>query len=493
MKPIHPSPATSPGDSARRAPRGRGAGGEDGRAGRSRLAKRLAAAGLGVAAALAAVELGHRLWLRAEGRPYDRAALHRRLARGLEASLGLASARATPGSSDGAGEELGAFPVLHPFFGSEPSPDSGGVLRYFEAERGADDFAVVVLGGSVAAALAPDRAPDRAIDPATDRTLDPAVDPDGVLASLLQADPRLTSRDVRVLGFAHAGYKEPQQIGCLAWLLAFGHHPDAVVSLDGLDELALSQENAQAGTHPLYPAEPVWGAVLRDRVERGASGLELLLEMRALHADAVRLVQRSLRLRLTASSLLGRWLEARVDGLHARETELGDLYLARAATPPADHRVLRQRCGADFDPAEEAVVELAVTSWFEGSLSLWAMCAARGIPYVHVLQPTLLDAGSKPPTERERRFLPGPPGWQRAVELGYPLLRERGRRLAERGVPFLDASRTFAGAREELYADAIRLDARGNRRLAELVAEALLARLPDERAAAGSAAAERDE
>jgi hypothetical protein len=72
------------------------------------------------------------------------------------------------------------------------------------------------------------------------------------------------------------------------------------------------------------------------------------------------------------------------------------------------------------------------------------------------------------------------PDWKRGVLEGYPLLRGAGAELAARGVPFLDASRTFADVRETLYFDACHFGPEGNRILAEAIAEAFLARLPAE-------------
>jgi hypothetical protein len=65
------------------------------------------------------------------------------------------------------------------------------------------------------------------------------------------------------------------------------------------------------------------------------------------------------------------------------------------------------------------------------------------------------------------------------VRLGYPKLRAAGAELAAQGVPFLDASHVFADVQDTLYYDACHFDKRGNGLLAELLAPALLAALPD--------------
>ena len=54
------------------------------------------------------------------------------------------------------------------------------------------------------------------------------------------------------------------------------------------------------------------------------------------------------------------------------------------------------RTGPPHATDPEAVAATSVRAWFEGSISLSGLCAARGIPYVHVLQPAMRAPGSKP-------------------------------------------------------------------------------------------------
>jgi hypothetical protein len=114
-----------------------------------------------------------------------------------------------------------------------------------------------------------------------------------------------------------------------------------------------------------------------------------------------------------------------------------------------------------------------------------ALCRRRGIRYLHVLQPTLHDEGSKPLTEDERRAGAEPEIWALGARLGYPKLRARARSLAAAGVEVLDATRAFADVRETLYYDVCHFAPAGNLLLGELVAERLLAAPAPEPAEAG--------
>lgn len=345
---------------------------------------------------------------------------------------------------------------LHPYFGFH----SGWVAQLFDQEiehyrsgRGDETFDVLVLGGSVAANFG---------------NLGW-----GRLAELLAEDPRLAGRELHLTRGGRASYKQPQQLAVLTYALQCGMEPDAVVNLDGFNEVALGCFNAQLRTHPQYPSMQQWQHISRNPLQ-DPEGADLLLAMRGHRDRALGLARLGLDRGLERSAVLGTWLLRRVaaeqrgltDGLqeYAR-------FLARAQSP-----ALR---GPKFDPA--TAVADNVAAWARCSRALDALCAARGVAYLHVLQPTLHDPGSGKPAHPDELALgEAHSSWLEGAGTGYPLLREAGARLAEDGVAFLDGSRTFTGVAEPLYYDNCHFGPEGNRMLAERIAPALLALLPAE-------------
>jgi len=91
-----------------------------------------------------AAELVHRGWLRAHGEPDDGVELLRRLRQQTQPMAAF-----TP-SDGGPDVEQHADYTLTPYYGAERRFDEGGVLAYFDEERSADDYVVLVVGGSVA-------------------------------------------------------------------------------------------------------------------------------------------------------------------------------------------------------------------------------------------------------------------------------------------------------------------------------------------------------
>ena len=74
------------------------------------------------------------------------------------------------------------------------------------------------------------------------------------LRDALAAAPGLRGREIVVLSVAAPGYKQPQALMTLNYLLALGAHFDAVVNLDGVNDLALPEsELAPLGVAPFYP------------------------------------------------------------------------------------------------------------------------------------------------------------------------------------------------------------------------------------------------
>jgi lysophospholipase L1-like esterase len=108
------------------------------------------------------------------------------------------------------------------------------------------------------------------------------------------------------------------------------------------------------------------------------------------------------------------------------------------------------------------------------------MCSGRSIRFVHVLQPTLHDTGSKPLTEDELKSSMLSQEWMDAVKAGYPRLREVGAELARSGIAFHDESMLFEHVEQSLYYDGIHFAVAGHQMFARAIADAILEQLERE-------------
>jgi hypothetical protein len=409
-------------------------------------------------------EVFHRGWLSLQGRPHDAVATASTL-RGLVDKTREFVPAANKTAPDKAPKKP-PTPLFHPYSGSERRHDSGGVLEYFrKLAPGSEssEYKVLVVGGSVAAKWCSAGKP--------------------VFLKQLKQDPRFAKRKIRVLNYAHAAYKQPQQLMRVAYLMSLGYRPDAVINIDGFNEVAMPFQNMTTRTHPVYPEFVLWGTLLRDYQGLDEEEMEWKLALLDQRRSAQRFVQWALRFKLNHSSLLSQLALSRMHTFNRRRAEI-QVEMTEAIGKKGEGkkkvgRINRQLQGPDYDPAPKSVLEIALRNWVESSRSLNALCTSRGIPYLHVLQPTLHDPGAKPFTDEERALKPPSPPWRMGAEMGYPRLREESAVLLEEGVRFHDASLLFQQTEETLYVDPCHLNIRGNELLAEEVAKVFLAVLED--------------
>jgi len=414
------------------------------------LARKLLILGLASVFWLCAAELAYRLFQALRGRPYAAEAAEVRLD---ELIIGLRGLDFLPQAAK-ADRSLASM-MIHPYQGyqiANYTRAGQAQARYFASAEADSIFDIVLIGGSVAAEFGN----------FTQKSLIP----------VLQADPRLADRPIRLHNVACQGHKQPQHALTLEWLLSQGWKPDGVLLLDGFNELAVAAENASVGVNPLFP----YWIEMQLRLGTAATDPEdLALIGRAVVArdEAEALRARFARWPLTASALAGNWeihvLEGAVRRAQGRVREI------------VRHEAGRRRgsksmtvSGPDFVDEPAAVREQSIEAWREGSRSMQALCRARGIAYLHVLQPAACDEGSKPLTPEETLQAGKPKLWTEAAAAGYPRLREVGAELAAEGVAFLDATGVFAGRTEPIYKDSCHFGAEGCAILGPQVAEAFL-------------------
>src|SRR5690606_21695101 len=99
----------------------------------------------------------------------------------------------------------------------------------------------------------------------------------------------------RVVTLALGGYKQPQQVMAVNWLLSLGARVDVVVNVDGFNEVALPlAESGSVGTHPFYPR--MWSArtlgIATPDVLRQAGRIDLLGDWRRAWARLMRRLPR---------------------------------------------------------------------------------------------------------------------------------------------------------------------------------------------------------
>jgi hypothetical protein len=313
----------------------------------------------------------------------------------------------------------GAPQITDDGFYATPDPPAAG---------GADEVEVGLFGGSVA-------------------YLQCFQGRDALLAGLAKF-PGFKSKRLALRCFALGGYKQPQQLMALAYLLALGRKLDIVINLDGFNDVALPyRENWPSGVFSFYPRG--WNTLVEGIPDR---------ERQRLVGSIVFLEERRLRLARAFSPVPWRYsaicnlLWAALD--RGLEGQLAETRLALQRTAAAGSGgYLGHGPRRDYRSDEDFFQELAA-GWQRCSREMAHLCRGAGIRYYHFLQPNQYDPGAKPMGAAERRtaYKADHP-YRTGVEKGYPLLARAGLELAAGGVRFYDARHVFAGVGEPLYID----------------------------------------
>ena len=393
-------------------------------------------------------------------------------ARQLEARLtGLADLGALPSTAEAAleqqrEEDLLGREALHPYLGFVSRLRSGTEGERFTwlqgdglADRSSpvyrdEPFVLGLTGGSVAAQVA-------------------STGMERLLRRLDEAK-RLQGQEVHVLVFANAGFKQPQQHLALAYLLDLGVRFDAVLNLDGFNEVAMHQAaNERQGVSVAWPLD--WASRRTLLEEDGRGG-----QLRYLETRRRLLAKEALEGSWFESTWLGRllWLaeDQRLQAEHAEaRTQL------EASTAPSPGRAREWTGPAWATQSPDALAQDLVALWMRSSRNMRAACEAAGAVYVHALQPNQHLEGSKPLTPAEEDLVvAASEGLRREVLRSYPLLQQAGGVLQGEGEHFFDLTGMFAEWGETLYEDSCcHLNRLGRLLLAEALAGALLAALPD--------------
>jgi len=395
----------------------------------------------------AGLEVGARVIERTRGRPWDAAVRRADLASECRS---LSRRAFVPGGlqDEERARNLPTTQVLQPYTGWEHMSTQELLVlgtEHYSSVRADRALDICILGGSVAQAFAEQ---GRAR-----------------LVELVQHDARVEGREILVHDYACAGYKQPQQLMMLSYLIALGHKPDLVIELDGFNDTALAWANRALGMNPAYPYLPFWSNVLQGQ----RADWEWAELMHATHANQDRALEFGEKLcgsRWLASCFVGQMCIAHFESLRAEYVAAYEKLHDYIASRPKDAELKGPRFSSDEDVAARGIIRV----WEESSLCMNGICAQHGIAYLHVMQPTLCDDGSKTPSAKELAASDAEKSWIEGVKKLYSPLRAAGKRLQQRGVAFFDATGIFRDEHEDLYVDVCHLNQHGNELMAEAIA-----------------------
>jgi hypothetical protein len=318
--------------------------------------------------------------------------------------------------------------------------------------RGPDRVVVAVLGGSVACYF--------------------AINGTRRLEAELTRSPRFAGKQFIFVNLALGGYKQPQQLMTLAYLMTLGAQFDLVLNIDGFNEVALYElENA---SHHIFPAFPrSWYAKVgsTDPILGLTRGRLLVIdegrtELARWHSRAPWRYSVICNILWQARD---RWLDWQSFRILSEQAHTQTRHGPYVVTGP----------NREFASRQELFESLAEI-WTNSSLLLNRLCHEQGVKYFHFLQPNQYFPGSKPMGSDEKKVaIWAEHPYRMGVETGYPLLVRNGRSLSEQGVRFFDLTGIFRDHREQIYIDSCcHTNQAGLDLMAEAIARAILGNQP---------------
>jgi hypothetical protein len=295
-----------------------------------------------------------------------------------------------------------------------------------------------------------------------------------VLERELRKSPHFADREFVFVRIALGGYKQPQQLLTVAYLLSLGAEFDIVINIDGFNEVALYPAEHGLGGLPIsYPRQ--WGRRVADVADPELQ--RMIGELAYLEGERWRLAATASESRLRFSVLRNLlWLvaDSRLDN---RIFEVSEALLTYEAGLEVGVMMGRTVNYAGDVELFSALADL----WAQSSRQLDRLVRSNGGLYLHFLQPNQYLEGSKPMSARERAHaIRDQAPYRRGVVFGYPRLLDRGRELEASGIRFVDLTQIFSEVEEPVYIDTCcHLNQVGNAIMADHIARAVLDALPE--------------
>ena len=269
------------------------------------------------------------------------------------------------------------------------------------------------------------------------------------LSEKLQQLASANNKIIRLYSLALGGFKQPQQLIAINYLLSLNAHFDMVINLDGFNEVVLPySDNMQAKIHPSFPRN--WNIISRKSLDFEQ---QILLAEQAMAREEKKEVLSAFISSPLKYSNLALLFWKVIDNNKNKQIISADEKLRKALR---DKNTDYQLTGPDFPYADtNEYFENEVSIWGNASRQLNKLSQAKEFDYFHFLQPNQYVPGSKKLTRRELEiaYIKGPSKYKDGVQKGYPVLRKMGTELIREGIPFADLSMMFKNTEASVYND----------------------------------------
>jgi len=290
------------------------------------------------------------------------------------------------------------------------------------------------------------------------------------LIQQLESSSFFRNKDIEIVRVALGGYKQPQQLMTLSYLLSLGAHFDVVINLDGFNEVVLPvAENIPNKVAPFFPRN--WHGLSSPLMSYETKFLVGELSyLREIRKKCASLVNTSVFRFSNIMNLM--WLVS--DKLLATEINVKQGELRLATTQGLDSY---QRTGPKYAYKDNLTLYRDLASyWSMSSQQMAKLCEANNILYWHFLQPNQYVQNSKTLSEEEMKIAFNMEMiYANPAEQGYPALIKAGYELANSNMQFHDLTNIFKNHPESVYEDdCCHLNKNGNAILGDTIGKLMV-------------------
>jgi hypothetical protein len=316
--------------------------------------------------------------------------------------------------------------TIHPYLGYVKNPifddtDKFGFEAYPKTNL-SNEFHLVITGGSVALGFCKNGIP--------------------TLVKTLQSTI-VKNKKITVDCLAHGGWKQPQQLFSIIYLLLNGRSFDLVINIDGFNELSKSDSNINNSVSIIYP--DLWNALTA--IKYNIQDFEAILKIKNLR-----------RMRQSFKSLLSTSLLRKSNIAIFIERLFNNYSVKRITAINMTLGIKKPKENSPFyagpiskKPIKEQRMDI-LEIWADSSRIVEELSSQHGFKYFHFLQPNQYHAKSKPLSKEEIRTA-YKKGGKPLIEEWYPKMIARGEKLSSEGIIFFDSTGIFKNETRTLYTD----------------------------------------
>ena len=290
------------------------------------------------------------------------------------------------------------------------------------------------------------------------------------LEKALRQSPFFQSKKITFVNTALGGYKQPQQLIALTYLLSLGAKFDIIINLDGYNDLVLPIiENIPKSVNPYYPRN--WYIISQNTPARNSNSIaKKAFSIEEKRIYLAKLMESSLLQGNILSRVVwfnyDRFLENSINRL--QQTYLNQTILKTSFATSGPQFLL--------PPNENDTYLLMAKVWAQASNQMHLLSSGNGIKYFHFLQPNQYVPNTKILSKEEMKVAfdsSYPLGL--IVKNGYKLMQSEGQLLRRNGVNYHDLTGIFKNTPESIYVDVCcHLNKHGNKILANQIAKTII-------------------